>query len=66
MNDTPLGKIIEIRSETDSEIIKNMTDEQKAVRTEWERFRSENVRYSEEDMKKQAEFIENMMRSMFG
>ena len=35
MGDTPLGSIIQIRSEKDSEVIKNFTPEQKKIHNEW-------------------------------
>lgn len=66
MNDTPLGKIIEIRSETDRDIIQNMTSEQLSVRNAWEAFKREHTHYTETDMQRQAEYLENMIRSMFG
>lgn len=66
MNDTPLGKIIEIRSEDDPDIIKNMTQEQLAIRNEWQEFRMSQTVYSREDMKKQSEMLEKMMASLFG
>lgn len=66
MNDTPLGKIIEIRSEDDADIIKNMTSEQLAIRNEWQNFRMSQTVYSKEDMKKQSEMLEKMMASLFG
>lgn len=35
MPDTPLGNIIQIRSETDKNVLKNFTKEQKQIRNEW-------------------------------
>ena len=66
MNDTPLGKVIEIRSEDDAEIIKNMTDEQHKIRNDWQNFINSHITYSEEDMQKQSEMLEKMMASLFG
>ena len=66
MNDTPLGKVVEIRSEDDAEIIKNMTKEQLAIRSEWQSFVNSHITYSEEDMQKQSEMLEKMMASLFG
>ena len=66
MNDTPLGKVIEIRSEDDAEIIKNMTDEQHKIRNDWQNFVNSHISYSEEDMQKQSEMLEKMMASLFG
>lgn len=36
MHDTPLGQIVSIRAETDKNIIKNFTKEQKRIRNEWQ------------------------------
>lgn len=33
--DTPLGRIVSIRSETDEDILKNFTKEQRRIRSEW-------------------------------
>ena len=35
MPDTPLGKIVSIRTENDKEILKHFTPDQKRIRTEW-------------------------------
>lgn len=37
MSDTPLGAIIEIRSENDSELLKRFTPEQHRIRGDWRR-----------------------------
>lgn len=66
MNDTPLGKIIEIRSEDDADIIKNMNSEQLAIRNEWQKFRMSKTVYSKEEMRMQSEMLEKMMAELFG
>ena len=66
MNDTPLGRVIEIRSEDDAEIIKNMNPDQLEIRRKWQDFCSSNVVYTESEMQKQAEMLEKMMASLFG
>lgn len=66
MNDTPLGKVIEIRMEDDPEILKNMNVDQRRIRSEWQSFCTSHTQYSAEDMKKQSEWIEKMIASMFG
>lgn len=35
--DTPLGKIVAIRSENDREVLKHFTPEQRRIRSEWQR-----------------------------
>ena len=42
MDDTPLGRVIEIRSTTDRERIKNMTAHEKKIRADWQNFRRQN------------------------
>lgn len=66
MNDTPLGKVIEIRSEDDPDIIKNMNADQLAIRNRWQEFCNSQITYTEEDMRKQSEMLEKMMASLFG
>lgn len=34
--DTPLGQVVDIRSTTDKERIKNMTSHQKKIRSDWQ------------------------------
>lgn len=36
-SDTPLGNIVSIRAETDSEVIKSFSKEQKRIRNEYQR-----------------------------
>ena len=43
MDDTPLGRVVGVRSETDKDIIKNFTPEQRAIRDEWSRFLASRV-----------------------
>lgn len=35
--DTPLGRIVSIRAEKDPKVIKNFTDDQKKIRSDWQR-----------------------------
>ena len=35
--DTPLGRIVSIRAEKDPKVIKNFTDDQKKIRSSWQR-----------------------------
>ena len=66
MHDTPLGQVVAIRSEDDKVVLKKMTPEQRAVRSEWFAFRASNVQYSAEDMRRQSEQLEKMIASLFG
>lgn len=42
-SDTPLGTIVSIRSETNKEILKNFTMEQKKIRNQWANRKSNKV-----------------------
>ena len=55
--DTPLGKIISIRSETDGEVLKNFTPAQNKIRNEW-------LERNKTDNEKAAEY-ENSMQALF-
>ena len=66
MHDTPLGQVVAIRSEDDKDVLKKMTPEQRAVRSEWFAFRASHVQYSSEDMRRQSEQLEKMIASLFG
>lgn len=41
--DTPLGRIVAIRSEEDEEVIKHFNSDQKRIHSEWRRRRAKNV-----------------------
>lgn len=43
MPDTPLGQMISIRSETNRDIIKNFTKEQKKIQSEWKRRQAKTI-----------------------
>ena len=40
-DDTPLGRVVRIRTETDREAIRNMTPGQRRMRADWQRQRAE-------------------------
>ena len=46
--DTPLGNLVQIRSEDDPEILKHFNSAQKRVRNEWRAKHSQRVNTSEE------------------
>ena len=43
MPDTPLGQIISIRAETNKDIIKNFTKDQKKIQNEWKKKQSKQI-----------------------
>ena len=66
MDDTPLGRIVTIRCETDKERIKRFTPHEKAIRTEWARFKAgQKLKASKESQMKDIEIIQNMIRQAF-
>lgn len=64
--DTPLGYIVQIRSENDREKLKHFTPEQKRIRAAWRTRNMKKVEMSPEDARKAVEQFEKMMASMFG
>lgn len=42
-HDTPLGNIVSIRSETDKDMLKHFTPQQKKIRSEWQKRKVKRV-----------------------
>ena len=59
MQDTPLGNIVGIRSETDKEVIKQRTPAQKEIRRQWRNEQAGKI--SEDEMK---QILEGMKKSL--
>ncbi len=57
--DTPLGRIVSIRSENDKEILKHFTKEQRRIRSEWRNKQAKNVSKQET-----MEFVEQMKQAL--
>lgn len=62
--DTPLGRIVAIRSETDRDIIKHFTRDQKRIYDEWRSWQAEEV--APETYEQQMAYLEKMMASLCG
>ena len=62
MADTPLGLIVQIRSETDPDVIDSFTPEQKRIRSEWINKKAKEI--SKEDYDKAMENFKNMLISL--
>ena len=62
MPDTPLGRIVQIRAEDDKEILKNFTDEQKRIRSEWRNKVTQNM--PEQDAEQAVKAFEEMFRKL--
>ena len=43
MEDTPLGRVVSIRAETDRDTIRRFTPDQRRIRAEWDAFRLEKM-----------------------
>ncbi len=57
MEDTPLGRIVQIRSETDKDTLKRFTPDQKKIRSDWQRFRAAQIA---QDPNARAEYARRM------
>lgn len=67
MDDTPLGRIVGIRGETDRKVIAKMTPWQRRVRTEWQRFKAKKQEeQSPEFLRQKMSQMEMMLARAFG
>lgn len=65
MEDTPLGRIVQIRAETDREAIERMGEYEHGVRRRWREFRANKVK-AEVKPEQYAAMFEKMFENMFG
>ena len=65
MDDTPLGRIVSLRLETNKEILKNLSPEQKQVRNEWARFKASKAVKNRDQMQEQIH-LQQMIAGLFG
>lgn len=63
-SDTPLGRVVSIRSETDRKVLRRFTKEQRRIRNEWMQRKVKRV--SESDMNKILEGFKKMFTDMAG
>jgi hypothetical protein len=67
MDDTPLGRVVMIRSEKDRERIKNFSPEQRKIQSDWKRFRSQQLQHVNfNDYNRQMLALESMFASLAG
>ena len=64
MGDTPLGNIVQIRSEDDREILKNFTQDQKNIRWKYRIKMAQNV--NQEEFKKTITDLQKAFKEMAG
>ncbi len=68
MDDTPLGRVVAVRSERDREKIKAFSPWQRKIRAEWRAFQVEHIaaRVDKTEWSKQMAALERMMAKAFG
>ncbi|MBR1724046.1 MAG: hypothetical protein IJ723_03385 [Ruminococcus sp.] len=68
MHDTPLGRVVTIRAETDRKVIERYGTFEKRIRSEWRQFRASQLEheYTETDRLEVARKFEEMFAKMFG
>ena len=62
--DTVLGRIVEIRSETDREVIKKFTSDQKRIHDEWKEFKLSKL--SKSQFEKEMKELEADIAALIG
>jgi hypothetical protein len=66
MPETPLGQIVQIRSENDRDKIKAMSPEQKRIRSEWRSRGAQSSQWSEADAARAAKQFQSLIQQAFG
>lgn len=67
MDDTPLGRVVAVRSETDREIIKHFSPWQRQMRAEWAARRAKAMtKQDRESNRKAMQALEAAMAKLFG
>ena len=62
--DSPLGKVVSIRSEKDRERIRAFTKDERRIYDEWQTFRAKHI--SDAEAEKMSKSVEQMIKNMFG
>ena len=65
LSDTPLGRIIQIRSENDKEQLKHFTPEMHKIRNEWRNRMAKDKLKNEEALNKTFDNMEKMLKILF-
>ena len=63
--DTPLGRVIQIRSENNKDQLKNFTPEMHRIRNEWRNKQAKDKLKNEEMLNKTFDNMEKMLQIMF-
>lgn len=64
MPDTPLGNVIQIRSETDKNVLKNFTKEQKQIRNEWQSRQAKAIDTKDMEYKDIMNSFKDMLKNL--
>lgn len=65
MPETPLGRVVSIRSENDKEVLKNFTKEQHRIRNEWRSRMTKAITLNKDEAKKQLKMFQEAMKKAF-
>lgn len=66
LSDTPLGRVIEIRSENNKEQLKHFTPEMHKIRNDWRNRRAKDKLKDEEALNRTFSNMEKMIEVLFG
>lgn len=67
MDDTPLGRVVSVRGESDLKVISRMGPWQRKIRSDWSAFLAARAaKRPPEDLRAQMEDLERMMQAAFG
>ncbi|MCM3041717.1 bacteriophage Gp15 family protein [Paenibacillus motobuensis] len=66
MPETPLGQIVQIRSENDREKLKNFSQEQHRIRNEWRSREVKQVQWTDEEKAKAVQEFQKIIQQAFG
>jgi chromosome segregation ATPase len=64
MEDTPLGKIVSIRGETDRKVIKDFSKEQRKIRSDWQRKKAKKIDTSSNSYEEVIEGFKKMFENL--
>ena len=65
MPETPLGRVVSIRSENDKEVLKSFTKEQHRIRNEWRSRMTKAITLNKDEAKKQLKMFQEAMKKAF-
>jgi hypothetical protein len=63
--DTPLGKVVGIRAETDKNMLKNFSKDQKRIRSEWMLHKNEVIKQDNKAYKNKYDRLQELCKAAF-